>query len=104
MAGVTKAAKAAAAKKAAAVRREVVLSRTQHASKESLTFTVYSLTIDGKKEWGWNLRSANGEIIAQGESYKNYKGVTNAVSLVQARAADADVFVREDFKPSPDVD
>jgi len=34
--------------------------------------------------WRWHLKSANHEIIAQGEAYYSKEGCKNAVSLVKA--------------------
>ena len=46
-------------------------------------FTIYQ---DSKKEWRWNLRAGNNEIIAQGEGYKNKKDCLNCIDLVRISA------------------
>lgn len=36
------------------------------------------------KQWAWRLRADNGEIIAQGESYKRRKDAFGAIDLVKS--------------------
>ncbi len=43
-------------------------------------FTIYK---DTSGQWRWNLRSANREIIAHGESYYNKRDCLHAVNLVK---------------------
>jgi uncharacterized protein YegP (UPF0339 family) len=76
-------------------KRRVILPRTQHATKAPLTFTIYELMVGGDKEFAWNLKSANGQIVAQGESYETIYGVFNVVSLIQALAGTSVVNVLE---------
>jgi len=42
----------------------------------------YTLYCDAKKLWRWNLKAANGEIIASGESYKRKADCLMAIYLV----------------------
>ncbi|MBO1079866.1 YegP family protein [Roseomonas haemaphysalidis] len=53
-------------------------------------FTIFQRA-DG--QWQWNLKAANHEIIAQGESYKNKSDCLNCISLV--RAADDATPIKE---------
>lgn len=49
-----------------------------------MRFQVYtSLTLFGRR-WFWRLRARNGEIIAQGESYRRRVDAVHAVGLVRA--------------------
>lgn len=38
-------------------------------------------------EWRWRLKAANGETIAQGESYVNKSGCEHAINLVKGTSS-----------------
>lgn len=46
-------------------------------------FTIYQ---DVTKNWRWNLKSGNHEIIASGESYVNKSDCLHAIDLVKSSA------------------
>lgn len=54
-------------------------------------FTVY---LDVSGQWRWNLKSANHEIIASGESYTTKQNCMKAVSLVQSTSVTTPVYER----------
>jgi uncharacterized protein len=43
----------------------------------------YTIYKDTESDWRWNLRSANHEIIAQGEGYSNKADCLAAIKLVK---------------------
>jgi uncharacterized protein len=47
-------------------------------------YQVWQSTSDRK--WYWHLKSANNEIIAQGEGYASKAGALHAIALVKASA------------------
>jgi len=47
-------------------------------------YTIWKSTADGL--WYWNLRSANHQIIANGEGYYNKTDVLHVIGLVKASA------------------
>lgn len=52
-----------------------------------MKFTVYKRG----KEWRWNLKARNGEIIASGESYKRRKDCFKAIDLIKCLDYDTPV-------------
>lgn len=44
-------------------------------------------------QWRWRLRAENGEILAQGESYKRKKDCRDAITLVQDTNAGTPVVI-----------
>ena len=46
----------------------------------------YTIYLDVQNQWRWNLRSANHEIIASGESYYNENDCIYAIELVKSSA------------------
>ena len=52
-------------------------------------FTIYK---DAVGQWRWNLRAANREIIAHGESYYNKADCEHVVSLVKSTTANTPVY------------
>jgi uncharacterized protein YegP (UPF0339 family) len=51
-------------------------------------FTVY---LDKAKKYRFNLKAANGEIIASGESYPDKKSVLKGIASIQKNAATAKI-------------
>jgi uncharacterized protein len=51
-------------------------------------FEIYT---DAKGEFRFRLKAGNGEIVAQGESYKTKSGVINGVDAVKRAAAEAEI-------------
>jgi uncharacterized protein len=47
----------------------------------------YTIYKDTQGYWRWNLRSANHEIIAQGEAYYNKADVLSVINLVKGSAS-----------------
>jgi uncharacterized protein YegP (UPF0339 family) len=57
---------------------------------EKLSNPKYELFIDTASEYRFNLKAANGEIIAASEAYETKKGVLNGIAAVQ-RSCDAEI-------------
>ena len=51
-------------------------------------FEIYE---DGKGEFRFRLKAANGEVVATGESYKTKSGVINGIDAVKRAAAEAEI-------------
>jgi uncharacterized protein len=51
-------------------------------------FEIYE---DGKGEFRFRLKAANGEVVASGESYKTKSGVINGIDAVKRAAAEAEI-------------
>ena len=51
-------------------------------------FEIYQ---DGKGEFRFRLKAANGEVVATGESYKTKSGVINGIDAVKRAAAEAEI-------------
>lgn len=55
-------------------------------------FEVY---IDGKGEYRFRLKAANGEIIAVGEGYKTKQGCINGIESIKKNAPEAEIVETE---------
>lgn len=55
-------------------------------------FEVYK---DGKGEYRFRLKAANGEIIATGEGYKTKQGCINGIESIKKNAPEAEVVETE---------
>jgi uncharacterized protein YegP (UPF0339 family) len=51
-------------------------------------FEIYE---DGKGEFRFRLKAANGEVVATGESYKTKSGVINGIDAVKRAAAEGEI-------------
>lgn len=51
-------------------------------------FEIYE---DGKGEFRFRLKAANGEVVATGESYKTKSGVINGIDAVKRASAEAEI-------------
>lgn len=54
----------------------------------------YEFYRDGRGEWRWRLKAANGEIVSSGEGYKTRGGVLRGVSAHRRAAATLRVIER----------
>jgi uncharacterized protein YegP (UPF0339 family) len=62
-------------------------------------FTVY---LDRAKKYRFNLKAANGEIIASGESYPDKKSVLKGIASIQKNAATAKIVDETEKSDAPE--
>jgi uncharacterized protein YegP (UPF0339 family) len=60
--------------------------------KMAAKFEVYK---DGKGEYRFRLKAANGEIIAVGEGYKTKQGCINGIESIKKNAPEAEIVETE---------